>query len=286
MTLNTNISHRYLIKVWYSGQNFAGSQRQPEKRTVEGELIRTLQELDYLPIDDESSFKTAARTDAGVHASEAAFCFTTTKPFYPTLLDSRVPDDMGIIEWAEVDLNFHPRWEAGKKTYFYVFPLIKEETSELDLNIIREGLKIIEGTHDFRMFSKTDTTKPDKLTEITLDTAMMKLQKNSIIFKFSAQSFLWEQIRRTVSFMIQLGLHESTIDDLQKLLNPSNHNNPQFHRNKAVSPYGLILAEMEFPTVKEFHRDPKFQRRRNGIIQHQLFLTQQTLDSLNLLNLK
>ena len=73
---------RYLIKIWYIGSNFAGSQRQPEKRTVEGELLKALKKAHYLLEAQTSSFKAAARTDAGVHAREAAFCFNSIEEIF------------------------------------------------------------------------------------------------------------------------------------------------------------------------------------------------------------
>jgi len=61
---------RYLLKIWYIGSNFSGSQRQPDKRTVEGELLKALKKAKYLSEAQVSSFKVAARTDAGVHAKQ------------------------------------------------------------------------------------------------------------------------------------------------------------------------------------------------------------------------
>ena len=74
------VLRRYLIKVWYLGTNFAGSQRQPNKRTIEGELLHILKKEGYFQAEITFDFKAATRTDAGVHAYEALFAFSTEKP--------------------------------------------------------------------------------------------------------------------------------------------------------------------------------------------------------------
>ena len=159
------VLQRYLLKVWYIGSNFSGSQRQPNKRTIEGELIKTLIETGYMVSDVEGNFKTAARTDAGVHAREAAFAFTSLKPFHLRLIETNLPKDMGITSWATIPLDYHPRWEVCSKVYHYIYPRLQGDI--LDVQKITEGLDILKGTHNFRLFSKTDNSKPDKETNFT-----------------------------------------------------------------------------------------------------------------------
>ncbi len=262
--------HRFLLKIWYDGTHFAGSQQQPYKRTVEGELIFALIENGYILDRKTGNFKTAARTDAGVHALEAAFCFTSEKPFYPTLLDSRLPKDMGIIAWVEVPLTFHPRWEATKKEYYYVYPRSFLRSS-LNINKMEQALTILRGTHDFRMFSKTDHTKRDKLTVLTLEQAHMESHPQFYQFVFKSKSYLWEQIRRMMAFLIKIGQDIYTLEDLQALLNPINHSNPKFHREKPVSATGLILSRMEFSIPLQFQQDAKFMKHRTSYFTHKLF---------------
>ena len=53
-----------LLTIEYDGSGFHGWQRQPEVRTVQGELERVLTRVCGVPIDINGT----SRTDAGVHA--------------------------------------------------------------------------------------------------------------------------------------------------------------------------------------------------------------------------
>ncbi|MHA1521109.1 MAG: tRNA pseudouridine synthase A [Promethearchaeota archaeon] len=245
----SHLSHRYLLIVWYLGTDFHGSQRQPKLRTVEGEIIQTLKQAEYISKSDAEigDFKVGMRTDQGVHAREFSFCFTSSKPLYPRLIAAKLPSDIGLVRYGEVPLSFNPRWECLWKEYRYFYPVSGEIQETLDMSSIQEGLSIIQGTHDFRMFTKTDRTRRDKSTSKTIDHASLLQDKDGIIFIFRSQSFSWEQIRRTVHFIIHLGLHEFSLDDLRVRLHSDAGNNKSLKKSPPFPPEGLILWNVEYP---------------------------------------
>ena len=53
---------RTAFKVAYIGSNFSGFQRQPDVRTVEGDIINTLMELEYIEDLKDARFRIAGRT--------------------------------------------------------------------------------------------------------------------------------------------------------------------------------------------------------------------------------
>ena len=89
----------------YDGTAFAGSQVQPNARTVQGELEEALNRL----IGERIRIRLAGRTDAGVHATGqvAAFCFTRALPWkggLPELrrrLNAVLPADLAVraLSW-------------------------------------------------------------------------------------------------------------------------------------------------------------------------------------------
>lgn len=56
------------LKVAYIGTDFHGFQRQPDNKTVEGELISALREANLIDDLKDSGYAIAGRTDRGVHA--------------------------------------------------------------------------------------------------------------------------------------------------------------------------------------------------------------------------
>ena len=258
---------RYLIKIWYIGSNYAGSQRQPEKRTVEGELLKALKKAKYLAEIQVSSFKAAARTDAGVHAREAAFCFNSTKKIYIQRIESFLPEDIGVIGYHEVNIEFHPRWEVEMKEYKFVYVL--KEGENPSLNLMNEALKFYEGNHDFRLFSKTDASKKNKLTNLTMNKACVSNfneDKQLIVFHFQSKSFLWQQIRRTIAFILMIGNGKANLNDLKVKLDPKSFNNPSIKRNKPIEPGGLILWKIDFPEKFNFNFEKKSSKKRYKFI--------------------
>ena len=66
--------------VGYKGDNFAGSQAQPEKRTVEGEFIAAGIGLGLFADAKEAHFRISRRTDKGVSARRQIVSVTTNQP--------------------------------------------------------------------------------------------------------------------------------------------------------------------------------------------------------------
>ncbi len=270
---------RILLKTWYFGTFFFGSQEQVDKRTVEGELIRALIKTKYISNRQDNKFRTAGRTDAGVHAQEAVFCFNTPQKFYVSKLETFLPEDMGVIQWAEVALDFHPRFEAISKEYRYAYPKTAGEI--LDIVRMQEAANIMEGTHDFRLFSKTNYSNPDQKTIITLDKVEITDFPDHIEFIFKSRSFLWQQIRRTVAFLLKIGTLEKTKDDLLRNFEPEVIKHSMGNREKPIGPEGLTLVTIEFAQKWELQDNPKGRKRQQEFCQKHAKKLKQEVYSLD-----
>ncbi len=274
---NSSDLKRYLLKIWYIGSNFSGSQRQPGKRTVEGELLKALNKAKYISDAQASNFKAAARTDAGVHAKEAIFCFNSEEIIYIQSIESFLPNDVGVIGYHEVNLDFHPRWEVEMKEYKCVYVLREDENPSMKL--MKKALSLYEGDHDFRLFSKTDYSKKNKLTKLTVNRASVTNFDDDtriLVFSFQSKSFLWQQIRRTISFILKIGKGEAILDDLKKKLDPLFFNDPSIRRDKPIEPGGLILWRMKFPGNYKFNFEKKsFEKKHEFIKEIERKLNQQ-----------
>ena len=115
-----------LLTIEYDGTRFAGWQRQPAKRTVQGELERVLSTLCCMEIHINGT----SRTDAGVHAlgQRASFCAEFGIPVerIPLAANNMLADsklagtgDIRILKAESVPVGFHARFDARGKKYIY-----------------------------------------------------------------------------------------------------------------------------------------------------------------------
>jgi tRNA pseudouridine38-40 synthase len=159
-----------LLTIEYDGTNFSGWQRQPGRRTVQGELERVLSIL----CKQEVKLQGTSRTDAGVHALDqrACFCgeFGIPVDRIPIAANKMLAGDgpfavgdVRILRAQEVPLDFNPRFRAKGKTYIYKMrnapqsDILQRNYSyqihkPLDLQAMKHAAEFLIGEHDFRSF--------------------------------------------------------------------------------------------------------------------------------------
>ncbi|MDD4126054.1 MAG: tRNA pseudouridine(38-40) synthase TruA, partial [Methanomicrobium sp.] len=114
---------RLAFEVSYIGTFFYGSQQQTGKRTVMGEIIRCLGELNLFLSESDAKIAMSGRTDRGVHAKRQIIAFDTEYPERAvTAINKKLPADIRVTGWMEVPPGFNPRFEAKNRTYRYYFP--------------------------------------------------------------------------------------------------------------------------------------------------------------------
>jgi tRNA pseudouridine38-40 synthase len=271
---------RYLIKVWYFGDDFAGSQRQNESRTVENELIRALTKRNYIQGTEENDFRAAMRTDAGVHARTAVYGFKTTKTLHIEEIDAYLPEDIGVWAWAEVPLEFHPRFEALWKQYLYLYR--KAPSEILDFSLMNEAAQKLLGTRNFRLLAKKDPSKPLQPHEITLMNLLIEDTPENIIFTFQANSFLWQLIRRTVNLILDIGRKIRGIEEIDALFSQENLENFRFKKIGPERADGLILWHVEYDSQIKFHEEIKCLKRMQTSLFNRVFELSSLMHTFNL----
>ncbi|MBR9679626.1 MAG: tRNA pseudouridine(38-40) synthase TruA [Candidatus Altiarchaeota archaeon] len=168
-----------LLKTAYLGWHFHGSQIQPDKLTVESEILQALTELGWL--DTRHGF--ASRTDAGVSALGNVYAYTG-KLGNIGLLNSKL-NHVRVWGFAQAEPDFKHR-QASSRWYRY-FLVGDYDAAKLN------QLKRFEGRHDFTKFTKS---KQDAVK--TIDSIRITNHEFGHTIDFRAQSFLWNQIRRMI----------------------------------------------------------------------------------------
>ncbi len=186
---------RIALKFAYDGGEFFGFQRQPDRFTVEGELVRALVKIDAISSARDCGYRSSSRTDRGVSALGNVVSFRTR--FSGRSLCSALNSEMSDI-WAygtaDVPDQFNPR-AAKMRWYRYHLPLRGQK-----LPTMRILAQLFVGVHDFSGYSR----KADRNPMRKIDSIVIKETNDFYLFDFRAESYLWNMVRRIV-WMIDEG---------------------------------------------------------------------------------
>lgn len=201
------------LKVAYLGTDFYGFQRQPNLRTVEGELISALKESGAIENLGQSNYSIAGRTDRGVHALGNVVSFCTDKEPIINQINDLLPQDVRILGSARVPMGFKTRF-AHKRHYRYV--LCNQQEDEWDINKMQEAAHLMEGTHNFINFSRRNERNPIR----KVDRVAIVPKNQLCLVEVEGESFLWNMVRKMVTVLDRVGKGELGVKDVQKCLDP------------------------------------------------------------------
>ncbi len=240
---------RYKITIQYDGTNYFGWQMQSHKRTIQSEIETAL-----VPLNNNKRVKVigAGRTDTGVHAFSqvAHFDLDTSLKIVQlkNAINARLPDDIRIIDVAQVSDDFHARFSAKRRYYRYQcylgdILLFKNQSwfvGEIDESILDVFAKKIEGTYDFLSFSKSN--KHLKNTVCNIYESRWFKSENMLIFNVCGNRFLHHMVRYLVGTMVAGAQGKISLDYFIDLLI-----NPQKNVKIFMAPpKGLILFGIDY----------------------------------------
>ncbi|HQQ49151.1 MAG TPA: hypothetical protein PLJ72_05760 [Methanofastidiosum sp.] len=171
------------LKVAYNGREFYGSQIQLDVRTVEGDILKILNEEGI----EVSNLGFLSRTDRGVSALSNILKLDVNKELNLRKITHRLEDI-----WVYGITNDNLTLPLMKRYRYYLFD------NGYDENLIVKGLSFFNGNHDFASFSKYNGLEE---TKRNIETGY---RKNGPIYilEFSGKGFLWQMIRRIVGSIV------------------------------------------------------------------------------------
>jgi tRNA pseudouridine38-40 synthase len=167
-------SRNIRLTLAYDGTNYCGWQVQINGPSIQAALERAIERL----TGEKSAVYSAGRTDSGVHALGQVANFHTTFPMpaenFRPALQTKLREDIVILDACEVPAEFHATFAATKKRYRYVIdnssislPFLKNYAWQLrrrlDADAMHAAGQLLLGTHDFRSF---ETDWPNKVTSV------------------------------------------------------------------------------------------------------------------------
>jgi tRNA pseudouridine38-40 synthase len=223
---------RLAFRIGYIGTSFSGSQFQPDKRTVEGEIEAACTRAGLIDNRKKARLALSGRTDRGVHARCQILAFSTTKPDLAVrALNGQLPPDIWVNSWSYAPPDFYPRYDIINRTYRFYF-----SKNPSDYLAMKNVAPLFLGYHDFTCFARIE---PGKRPEKSIDRIEMNRDKSGCWVEITANSFLWHMVRCIASALFDISEGYMTIPELERCLTGKCKN-----KVKPAPPDGLILWDV------------------------------------------
>lgn len=222
----------------YDGTEYCGWQTQPNGVSVQGLIQNALAKI----TGEVVRLTGSGRTDAGVHALGQVAAFNTDSSLeagtFKNALNANLPEDIRIIEAADADENFHPRFDAKHKTYFYIIsndrvlsPFVARYVwhlpNQLNIENMTLGVQSLSGTHDFSAFrgsgcgAKSTVRTIYEITVEKLDAISFMttgISGSFIKIRITADAFLRHMVRNIVGTLADAGRGKFTTEDIKMII--------------------------------------------------------------------
>jgi tRNA pseudouridine38-40 synthase len=246
----------------YDGTAFAGSQRQPQQRTVQGELEDALNKL----TGERISVQFAGRTDAGVHATGQVIAFwLPSRPRGERIgwtelrrrLNAALAPDVVVRSLRSAARGFDPRRDAVARTYRYRVrqdgdrrPTDRHRTLEipdhLDVAAMRDAAARMVGERDFAALG----SDPHGRTVRHLLAVTVRQRGTLVEVTVRGNAFLRRMVRSLVAVLLAVGRGQMAPADVDRVLEARQ----RALTGRAAPPHGLTLERVSFQTTGEAKR--------------------------------
>ncbi|XP_016146857.1 tRNA pseudouridine(38/39) synthase-like isoform X2 [Sinocyclocheilus grahami] len=285
------------LRLAYLGWHYQGfAVQENTDNTVEARLFEALLKTKLIQDRQTSNYHRCGRTDKGVSAFSQVISIDlrstqyggglgVTVPAgvevkgkasaeelpYVKMLNSVLPQDIRILQWAPVETGFSARFDCQSRTYRYYFP-----RGDLDVDLMAEAAKRYEGTHDFRNICKMDVGNGVLQFQRTiLSASIQPVQPNPTcpndphqlhVFQVKGLAFLYHQVRCMMALLLHIGQKLEAPEIIDQLLDvEKNPRKPQY--SMAVD-YPLVLYDCHFEGVNWRNETEEKNHVLNSLHQH------------------
>lgn len=242
---------RFAGTVSYDGTDFAGSQMQPNARTVQQELETACRALFGSPLRVEM----AGRTDRGVHAIGQVVAFSAETRLDVTrvgrALNAHLPQDVAVRNLRVAPVGFDPRRWARRRSYRYTIwhkdvraPLLRRTAwhveGNLDVAAMQEAAGALAGQQDFLACSghlEAGRTSVRRVFE-----SGWRCEGSLLLFDITADAFLPQMVRRLTGALVRVGRGSLAVKEFVRLLEQAEPGT----LGPTAPPHGLCLERVEY----------------------------------------
>jgi tRNA pseudouridine38-40 synthase len=240
----------YRLQLEYDGGGFRGWARQPELRTVQGELETALATI----LREEVTLTVAGRTDTGVHAhgQVASFATAAEPADLRRSLNGLCPADIAVVSADPVADGFDARRDARSRSYRYRLltrrspsPFEQGRALRWPYPIDRESLtacaEALIGSHDFTAFTPTQTDHV-RFTRKVLSASWQPESPDVLAFTITADAFMRNMVRTLLGTMLQVASNRRSVESFAQLLLGA----PRTAAGDTAPPHGLYLESVAY----------------------------------------
>ena len=241
---------RYLATFSYDGSKYFGYQKQKGVSSIQEDLERALTLINNKSVHVCAS----GRTDAGVHANGQCAHFDIDINITPDklkhALNGLLNGNIYVKSVVEVPDTFHARFDVKQKEYIYKIntgeysPIYKDYIYQyckpLDVDSMKTAIKLFEGEHNFKSFTKANV-ETNNFVRIIYSTDVSVID-NIIIIKFVGNGFMRYMVRNMVGFLIEIGEGKRNISDVNSVLLEEDRTKA----GKTAPPEGLYLNKVTY----------------------------------------
>lgn len=201
----------------------------------------------------------SGRTDAGVHALGQVAHFASDRELnlkkLQRSLNGVLDREIRIREVEEVTSSFHARFSALSKIYQYHLHLDRVQNPfqrlytthirfPLDLSLLKEGMALFRGTHDFTSFAGKCNQGSARTSPIkTLYQAELLEKEGGVILLFEGNGFLYKMVRNMVGTLLELASGKRTLQEVKEIF----HKKERRSAGATAPPQGLFLLSVRYP---------------------------------------
>lgn len=220
------------FEIAYDGTDFNGWQVQPGLPTIQGVLEEVVSSIE----GNRVSVIASGRTDAGVHALAQVAAVSIENPIPPDnfrrAVNRLLPSSIRIMNVSEARENFHPRFDAVRKTYEY--RIFREEVCPpferrwvyhhpypLEEAAMMEAALLFAGEHDFTTFAASDDKDALRISKVrTIFRSVLTRRENMLLYNVTGSGFLKHMVRNMVGVLLEVGKSNLILRDVLARFEP------------------------------------------------------------------
>lgn len=247
----------YRLDLAYEGTDFRGFARQPEVRTVQGDLEKALS----VALRENVPTTCAGRTDAGVHARRQVVSMTVSRRIDDEAavvrsLNRLLTSDVAVHRLSPTEEGWSARFAANWRAYRYYVRtdplsdplrrrLVWHLGVPLDIEAMNEAAAVLVGTHDFASFCRA---AEGRSTVREVREAHWRVEEpGSVTFGVLASSFCQQMVRSVVGWCVEVGKGRREASETPGVLEARSRQ----AAGPVAPPQGLILWDVIYGELEE-----------------------------------